>query len=334
MNNRLVVWILAQLMVFGMGMAVISNKPDREIVQPPIVQPEFNPIQVQPESPPPNPSISNPRPAYQNYIAVVQQLEQWNQEAPRLTEIGKYGKSSRGQDLWYIRVKGDNDIEKPKVMITACIHGNEPLSASTVMNYIGSMLERYGEDDEITEIINSRDIYFIPVVSPDSYPNSRHVDGVDPNRNFPTQRDPNKRSVAPVQALRDFFLKVKPDAIISGHTFGRVYLTPWGDNTQRCPNDSDYQRIIGEMSDLSRYRYIRACEMYNRPIYGTEVDWYYRNGAFSIVMEFGTHQRVPSRSDIDHEYDRTFKAVLHFMKEAPLVNVNGYWLYDWQLKAG
>ena len=109
--------------------------------------------------------------------------------------------------------------------------------------------------------------------------------------------------------------------MISGHTWGRVYLTPYGDRNQLCLNDSDYRRIVGEMGRMSQYSMQRACQMYGHPIHGTEVDWYYRNGAFSIVMEFGTHQRVPSKSDIYTEFNRTFKAVLHFVKEAPLVEV-------------
>jgi hypothetical protein len=88
-----------------------------------------------------------------------------------------------------------------------------------------------------------------------------------------------------------------------------------------------------EMGSLSRYRVQRACEMYNRPIYGTEVDWYYRGGAFAIVMEFGTHQRVPSQSDIDSEFQRTFKAVLYFIKEAPLVEIKQYAIEEWRKAA-
>tara|TARA_Y100000034_G_C6903595_1_gene418676 strand:- start:3773 stop:4357 length:585 start_codon:yes stop_codon:yes gene_type:complete len=184
------------------------------------------------------------------------------------------------------------------------------------------MLASYGDDEEITELINSRDIYYIPVVSPDSYPHSRHVDGVDPNRNFPTGRQPNKRSVPPVQELREFFLEIKPDAAISGHTYGRIFLYPWGDNTQPSPDHSEMQPIMQRFASMCNYRVQRACKMYNRPIYGTEVDWYYRNGAFSCVMEFGTHQRKPSMSDIEGEFNRTYKGVLYFIKEAPLVEIN------------
>lgn len=290
----------------------ITQTPWGQYYQPPIQQP------VAPESP----NITIQIPSYLDYTATVSQLKIWNQEAKDLTEVDTYGKSAKGISLYYIRVTNKLKVKpKPKVLITACIHGNEPLSASTIMGYIGTMLERYGKDQRITELIDTRDIYFVPVISPDSYPQSRYVNGVDPNRDFPGPKNPDKKSVPPVAAIQNLFKQIKPNAVISGHTWGRVYLIPWGDQTKTSPNEDDYQKIIGEMGRLSGYKIKHACQMYNRPIFGTEIDWYYRNGAFAIVMEFGTHQNIPSQSDIKTEFEMTFTAIQHFIQEAPLVEI-------------
>ena len=295
----------------------IHLSPDAPWQQPPVEQPPSKPL-IRP------PKITTQVPGWLNNDQTVSQLKTWHQEAPDLTEVGVYGKSSNGKDVHYIKIEADhgNDEIKPIVLITACIHGNEPLSASTVMGYIGTMLGQYGKDDTVTKLVDSRILYFVPIVSPDSYPRSRRVDGVDPNRNFPTDSNPTKKSVPPVEALKKFFNRIKPHAVISGHTYGRVYLTPWGSKTRACPHNSQFQDIVGTMGKLSQYRVQRACELYGRPIYGTEVDWYYKNGAISIVMEFGTHQRIPSQSDIESEFNRTYKAVLHFIDRAPKVRFN------------
>lgn len=271
---------------------------------------------------PETPTIATVIPEYLPYNKVVEQLDTWHKEAPKLTERGTYGKSSQKKDLHYIRVTNLDGKPKKKVLITGCIHGNEPLATTVVMGYIGTLLANYGKDQEVTDLLNTRDIYFVPVVSPDSFPNSRIVDGVDPNRDFPGPSKPNHQSVPPVKALQDLFSKHQFNAVISGHTFGRVLLTPYGDRTEVCPNAPDYSRIIGWMSSLCNYRVQRACEMYSRPIYGTEVDWYYRHGAFAIVMEFGTHQRIPTKDDIRSEFDRTYKGFLYFLKEAPQIKIN------------
>jgi len=333
MSTRTIL-IVINLIVFNLSLFCFVIKHQQKKHTQPIAQiqeEQFEPIPIKPLEPI-NYTISNPRPKYLDNDATIAQLNEWHKEAPKLTEVGTYGKTSRGRDIHYIRVTNPDKDDKKVVLITACIHGNEPLSSSTVMSYIGTILDKYGDDDEITSLVDTRDIYFIPVVSPDSYPNERHVDGVDPNRDFPTKRNPDKKSVPPVLALQEFFLKIKPSAVISGHTSGRVFLTPWGDQNELSPNDSDYKRIIGEMSRMCGYRMQRACQMYGRPIFGGEVDWYYRHMSFSVVMEFGTHQNIPSKNDIDKEFDMTFKGVLYFTREAPDVIIK-QWCWSWQRAA-
>jgi len=338
--------LIINVLIFQLVLLLIFFNDTKSISTP--IAEDTPPIQhVRPEPKIEEPiqnNITNPKPDYMTYDQTVSQLKKWNGEAPELTEVGVYGQSSKKKDLYYIRIKNKRNGDKPKVLITACLHGNEPLSSSTTMWYIGSLLDGYGKDEKITFLLDNRDIYFVPVVSPDSYPNSRWVDGVDPNRNFPGPHKPNHRSIPPVKAIQDLFLDIKPKAMISGHTWGRVYLTPYGDRMDNCPDHDEYQRVIGEMSKLSGYRNIRASDLYmsngrlnnppirlfgrrfggytvSSPIYGTEVDWYYRGGAFSIVMEFGTHQRIPSRRDTEDEFNRTFKAVQHFIEEGPLVEL-------------
>jgi len=315
---------IAVFMAALLGVGYVAGPASKIATQNQPWQPQQQ--QQQPLAPqqPRKPAISVTRPAYQNYNQIVEQLKQWNREAPDFTEVGVYGRSSRGQDLYYLRIynRVSNPTgQRPKVLITACIHGNEPLSTSTTMWYIGTMLGSYGQDQDVTDLLNTRDIYFVPVVSPDSFPNARHVDGVDPNRDFPGPHNWNHQSRPPVKAICDLMLKHRFQAVISGHTHGRIFLTPYGDQRNVCPNQADYQRVVGKMGQMSGYRVDRACNMYGHPIKGTEVDWYYRHGAFAIVMEFGTHQRIPSNQDIQIEFDKTYRAVMHFVREAPLVQV-------------
>jgi hypothetical protein len=297
----------------------------------PIIQVPIEP-EPEPELKPINYDIVDSIPSYQEYNVMVSQLQAWNKAAPELTEIGTYGTSSRGTPLHYIRINNPRvEGSKPVVLTHAAIHGDEPWAGCTVMAYIGTILNQYGDDSQITQLVDSRDLYFIPIVSPDSHPGNRDVDGVDPNRNYPTQRFPDKQSVKPIQALRDFFLAIEPKAVISGHTWGEVYVYPWGDSNRRTPSDPDFRRILGEMSRLSGYSIKQACYVYRHPIYGTEMDWYYRNNALPIVIEYGTHQRPPSDAQIESTFNRTFGAVLYFMEEAPRVDVKLFSV--WKLTA-
>lgn len=305
-----VFYIVLSLLITSNQKDYIQNTPNIQFQQ------ENNEPFIVPPSKPQTPNITTQIPDYMPYDQLVVQLREWENQAKDLTEIDSYGQSSKRKQIYYVKIT--NELEKnvkKKVMITACIHGNEPLSTSTVMGYIGTMLANYGKDEEITKLMDTREIYFVPVVSPDSYPDNRHVDGVDPNRDFTNQQS------ASVRAIQSFVKKEKFNAIMSGHTFGRLFLIPWGDKTELSPNNDDFDRIVGEMSKLSGYKKMRSCQIYGTPIFGSEIDWYYRQGSFSVICEFGTHQRIPAKQEIEEEFNRTWKSFLYFLKEAPIVEI-------------
>lgn len=354
MKIRTVILLMCNVVILELGLMAVYVKnhqpqepePDLGDIQIPISKIEGNLDPIKTE-------IKNATPSYMNYSQTVAQLKQWSLEAKELVEIDTYGKSTSGQDLYYLRLNNKRSsvtANKPRVMITACIHGNEPLSSSVVMWNIGNMLKSYNDDLDIRELVDSRDIYFVPVVSPDSYPKSRTVDGVDPNRDFPGPHNPNRKSVAPVAALQDLFMRIRPKAVASCHTWGRVLLIPYGDRVENTPDHTEFVKVVSKMAELSGYRYTRVCDLYRSngtwdippmdqqinyqvqstprgrtnpiPLLGTETDWYYRNGAFPVIVELGQHQRIPSDDDTRIEFNKTHSAFLHFIKEAPLVNTH------------
>lgn len=256
---------------------------------------------------------------HMSYEETVAKMKEWESKAPDLVEVGTFGKTSDGTDQYYMRICNEKNPSDKKVLVTACIHGNEPWSASTTMAYAGNLIVSYGRDAETTDLVDSRIIYFVPVVSPDSYPNRRSSEGKDPNRSFPARE--GESEVSSVRNLQRFFLKIKPNSVLSGHTYGRLYLIPWGDKVSDNPNLSDYKRIAERMCELSGYGYKKACQMYGRPIYGSEMDWFHRNGAFAMVSEFGTHQKKPSVGETEKEFERTREAFLHFVRESVKVDI-------------
>jgi hypothetical protein len=291
-------------------------------------QPIPAPIQIEKPKPELPFQLSVTNPGFLTYEKAISQMRTWQKEAEGLVDVETYGNTKRGTPLYYLRMNKKDGIEKPKVLIMASIHGNEPLASTMCMSYIGNLLFEYRRTPAITDLINRRDIYFIPMVSPDSFPKSdsgdgmsREVEGVDPNRNFPTKKNPNIQSEPTIKAIEDLFIDKKFDASISGHTWGRLLLKPWGDSVQVTPHDSNYKEILGKMSSLSGYRVKSTSAIYGKPIYGSEVDWFYRNGAFAIVVEYGSNQKVPKPEEIEKEFNRTYGAVILFIDEAAKVDV-------------
>lgn len=278
---------------------------------------------IKPSDPPLElPHITNECPAHLSYSETITQLRTWEKEAKDFVKVVNYGLSSKGNELYYALVTNSKiKTGKQKVLVTACIHGNEPWSSGTIMAFMGDLLKTYESDQEVKKTLDTKEIYFVPVVSPDSYPSSRYVDGVDPNRNFPKDGNSNKISVKPVRELQKLFLEIQPKVAISGHTFGRSFLYPYADTDKVCENDSDYKTILKRMQELSGYSILKTSKNYGYPIFGTEVDYYYRNGCLSLVVEFGTHQIKPTHEQIKFEHSKTKLALLHFINAGSEVTV-------------
>lgn len=340
MSNKHLTIILLSFGILGAYFVkkerILRESPAPEISAPaPIEKPEDTKpsVPAQPEAPKPEapkpeaPAVpekpNNPInlkitiPGFLEYQKTKEQAKEWQKEAPELVTVDNYGKSTQNRDLFYIKIANKKkEKNNPNIFITAAIHGNESWSSTCAMAYAGTLISEYGKNNRITNIIDSKNIYVIPIVSPDSYPRSRTVDRVDPNRNFFSNRDKNFLSVSPVQNLKAFYQKIQPKSVISMHTYGRIFLFPYGETYQDCENKKDYVSLVGKMAEAANYKIDKACNLYTRPINGTDVDYYHKNGSFSIVMEVGTHQVPPTMEQTVSEFQRTWEAILLFLEES------------------
>ena len=322
-NARFYLIILNVICAFVIAF-VAKQKFDSPTIAPPRVHQPGPPIVVEPEpiKEPEKPNISTPIPSYQDYDEIIVQLNEWHSEASDMTEVGTYGKSSKGKDLYYMRFGNLYKEDNPKVLLFGSIHGNESISTSTMMAFCGTLLSKYKSDPKITELLDTREIWIVPVVSPDSYPHSRWVDGVDPNRDWPSLREPNRQSVPPCKALQEFHLKNKFKAVLCGHSSGRWLLHPWSEIYDRCPHHEQYVDLLGRMSKLCGYKVKKSSDFYpGHTIVGGACDWFYRHGCFAMTPEFGSHQRKSTDSDIKTELDRVYEAFILYLQEAPLIEV-------------
>lgn len=269
-------------------------------------KPNLNNVDPNPKTP----KITELKPDYRDYSKTVDLLKTWEKEANDFVEVGTYGKTTKGIDQYYVKITNKKKQgKKPSCVITGCIHGNEPISTCTEIWWITHLLSNYEKDPKVKEILDSREIYFIPVLSPDTYPHSRHVDGVDPNRNFPSSGE--KTSVTPIENFKNFFKEKKFDSFITGHSYGRIFLFAQDNDPTR---KAEYNRIKSEMDKISSYR----ASNLGGPNTTLDGDWGNRQGAFSLLVEFGTHQRIPSTEDIQTDFDATYESIIYFLKEAPI----------------
>ena len=198
-----------------------------------------------------------------------------------------------GRPLHWLRMNGHAATAnpgQPEILFTAVHHAREPVGIHQLIWFMWDMLERYGHDDEITRLIDSTQIYLIPIVNPDGYvynhttnPNGGgfwrknrrdNLDGtygVDPNRNYgstnwgiddvgsspdgvsETYRGVSAFSEAETRAVRNFCRGHRFGLCLNYHTYSDVLIHPYGHIDQPPPDSSTYRNLGHEITRESHY---------------------------------------------------------------------------------
>lgn len=122
-------------------------------------------------------------PGYRSYQESLAELQQMQIDHPEICKLFDLG-NSRGKeyylagnnnyvnyqhDIWALKVS-DNvelDEDEPAIYYMGAHHAREPLSTEVAFYVLNHILDNYGTNPSITENVNSKEIWFIPIVNPD-----------------------------------------------------------------------------------------------------------------------------------------------------------------------
>jgi len=111
----------------------------------------------------------------------------FNDNHPDLVKVFSIGKSVLGKDIWCIRVTDEkSNAEKSSCFIDGCIYGNEWAGGEACLYLAEYLLINFNANETITQILNSSEVYIVPLVNSDRrQENTRwNENGIDLNRNF------------------------------------------------------------------------------------------------------------------------------------------------------
>ena len=134
----------------------------------------------------------------------------------------------QGQEIIALKVTKnattETDGSRPAVLYSAAQHAREWITPEMNRRLLHYFVNSYGSNPEIKQIVNTTELWFVPVANPDGYDytftkgnrlwrkNLRDndgdgvitgADGVDPNRNFPTKWGYDNEGSSPVDRQRD-----------------------------------------------------------------------------------------------------------------------------------
>ncbi len=97
-------------------------------------------------------------------------MKTWSEMYPGLTELYSIGESYEGVDLMLMEVTNEATgpaSEKPAIYLDGGIHAAELTGSEVALYTLGQLLNGYGSDDAITELLDARAFYIRPKFNPD-----------------------------------------------------------------------------------------------------------------------------------------------------------------------
>ena len=259
------------------------------------------------------------------------ELEQLAAAHPDLVQTQVIGRSVKGRDIVAARLTGGApgvaEGARPAVLYIGLQHAREWISGEVTRRLLRSLVDGYGIDPETTKLLDTTELWFVPVANPDGYeltfePGHRlwrknaadndsngkttFEDGVDINRNLPdhwgyaptgssnspsdqTFRGRAAASEPETQALVALGNRLRFRFVVNYHSFGRLLLYPigWQEQTP-TPDHAIYAALAGTPVNPAIPGYKPELSADLYPTNGETASWAYANiGSLAFTVELG-----------------------------------------------
>jgi zinc carboxypeptidase len=206
---------------------------------------------------------------------------------PDLVTLSVPGHSVKGRPIMALRVTAGAprvpEGSRPAVLYLSLQHAREWITGEVTRRLLHSLIDGYGKDPEVTELVDTRELWFVVVANPDGYEHTFHgdrlwrknladndgdgmitsLDGVDLNRNLPdhfgfddegsspqkesqTYRGPQAASEPETRALAGLLTRVHFAFVVNYHSYGNLLLYPVGWQVQTPSADhAVYKALAG-----------------------------------------------------------------------------------------
>ena len=126
---------------------------------------------------------------YHGYEALTADLQAYSQAHKDICRLSTLGDSVQGRALWAILISDNPDAEEdePEFKYVATMHGDEPVGTELCLYFIDLLLNSYGQDLDITWLVDNTEIWILPLMNPDGRESGSRANatGADLNRSFP-----------------------------------------------------------------------------------------------------------------------------------------------------
>jgi carboxypeptidase T len=290
--------------------------------------------------------------AYHNYDRMKAALDVLVKADPKLVSLFSIGKGWQGRNIWAVRFNttesGTTPSKKPGAFIVGDHHAREHLSVEMPIK-IAEYLAAHKDDAAVRKLLETRDIYIVPMLNPDGAEydisagdykmhrknmrvNGDNDFGVDLNRNCDfifggdgssgdTYSDvyhgPSAFSEPETQALKAF-LDARPNirTLNSFHSYAGLVMYPWGGKDGAVDDADDlkaFQAMSAAMARMTGLQAEQSNAMYIAT--GDCADWAYAaHKIFAFTTELNGGGFYPGAAEINVEAPGEIQAALYMIE--------------------
>jgi len=223
---------------------------------------------------------------YHTFAEMESLITTWETDFPGICDVFTIGSSIEARPIYAVKISDNVSVDETgetEVLYMGNHHAREIMSVEIPLLFAEHLLVNYGTDPTITSHVDSKEIFFVPMVNPDGhiYVENNHtgepynwwrknrrinVDmtiGIDLNRNYgfswghddigssgtpssAVYRGPFEFSEPETQAIRDFVNSREFTMWLSYHSYGELLLYPWGYISENTP-DHRYFKKLGDL---------------------------------------------------------------------------------------
>jgi len=258
----------------------------------------------------PGSGAPNAWPTFAQFVTRMQGIADAHPDIVRMISIGQ---SVQGRELWVLKITDNPDVEEdePEFKYSANHHGDETVGIEMTLRLAELLVNNYGADPTLTELVDEMEIWLWPIYNPDGYIlGSRfNAHGKDLNRNFPDRfTDPVDDPAGHEPETQAAMYWGYDHRFVMGanyHGGAAVVNYPW--DAVANPNDPEYAPDDALYYDYSVGYAIRNSRIWTGGfpngvtrgwqwymIYGGMQDWaYHWRGEHHVCIELGNTKKPP-----------------------------------------
>ncbi|HEY9720508.1 MAG TPA: M14 family metallopeptidase [Oscillatoriaceae cyanobacterium] len=277
---------------------------------------------------------------YQSVAQVEQDMQAIASAHPTFVHFTTIGQSLKGQPIGALEICSHPGQNLPAVRLQAGQHARELPPVEIMSRLMHLLADGYGKDQQITSLVDTRDIWIVPIVNPDGRvkvqqgdamwrKNVRAPYGVDVNRNADDhfsegdhdQSEDDYGGKAPfsepeTQAIRDLCAQHHFALSLDMHNYAGMILWPPGYDDSTTKDEATFERIGDTIAKKIGYQAgTIARTIYNT--YGDTSTWEYdAHGTLAFAAELNDSGFNPSFSEVDKDWSDWKDNLLYLIDQA------------------